>query len=517
MSTATRAGRTSHAGHRVRALALVRTEVRLQHRHGGVAGLAAVTVAWLAVLAFLPPATRSGVVPWVLFLDVAAIGVFLAPALAAVERGDGVPPAVALTRSTVGAGLATRVLVMATMSVVASAPLVALGRSPAPVQALGAVVLVSVLASLLGLVALGRSDSLATWMTRLPLVAVPLLLPPLVQGVGLWDARVLALSPFTGTMHLLAGRGTWTDVAWAVVWGSALALVAVRQADAATHPHGREPAAPGTARTPRARRSRRPPARSPVTAGPRSPGGWRAPAVRSILRVDRRTVLGDGTVLALLAGLPILALFVRWLDGAGGAWLAQQHGFDVTPWLPLAWTFVVVVHTPTMLGSVSGLLFCEDRDTHVLPAVALTRASLSLLVGVRVAATALAATLAVAVGLPLAGAHHPAGAVGVLATAIVAGAIAVVPMLAVATLARDRVGAVALVKALALPLYLPLALVAAGPPLDLLSLVVPTGWAVLVAGTADPLALTALTLGGLCWCGVIGVLLGRRLVRTPTS
>jgi hypothetical protein len=222
-------------------------------------------------------------------------------------------------------------------------------------------------------------------------------------------------------------------------------------------------------------------------------------------------------VLAMLAGLPLLALAVRWLAGPGTTWLQQRHGLDVTPWLPMVWTFVVVIHVPTMLGATSGLLFCEDRDTHVLPAVALTRASLRTLVAVRITTTVAVAVAAVAIGLPLAGAGHALGAAGLAATAIVGGTVAVVPMLALATLARDRVQGVALLKAITLPLYLPLAAFVVDGPWDVAALAIPTGWAVAVARAQTPVVLAGAAVLGTAACAAIAGLLARRLVRTAAT
>lgn len=489
-----------------RAAALVRTELALQRRHGVVAATAAVTAAWVVVLLAVPTTVRPTLVGWILFLDVAAIGVFVVPAMTVVERGNGIPAALALTRLSPATAVAVRVAVVAVGSALAAGVVVLSVPGPSgggPV--LVAAVLVSVLASLLGLVALGRQTSLTAWMTRLPLVAIPLLVPALVRGIGLWDAPVLALSPFTGGLDLLLGRWSWSAVAWILAWVVLLGALARRQASAVSDP--------GAGAAPRRSRTRTRRATTTVVDGTT----WRRRAVASTVRVDRRTVLADGMVLAMLAGLPLLALAVRWLDGPGATWLATRHGLDVTPWLDLARTFVVVVHTPAMLGAVAGLAFCEDRDAGVLPALATTRASLVTLLAVRSGVVVTLATAAVAIGLPLSGGHHPLGVVGTLSTSLVAGTCALVPMTVLAALARDRVQGIALLKAITLPLYLPLAAWFVPPAWDAALLVVPTGWAVAAARATSLQVLATTTVAGIVACGAIGWLLGRRLVRTVVA
>ncbi|MBY5161448.1 hypothetical protein [Salsipaludibacter albus] len=489
-----------------RAAALVRTELALQRRHGVVAATAAVTAAWAVVLLAVPTTVRPTLVGWILFLDVAAIGVFVVPAMTVVERGNGIPSALALTRLSPATAVAVRVAVVAVGSALAAVVVLSVPGPSRGGPVLVAVVLVSVLASLLGLVALGRQASLTTWMARLPLLAVPLLVPALVRGVGLWDAPVLALSPFTGGLDLLLGRWSWTAVAWILAWVVVLGALARRQADAVGDPSAG--AAP--------RRSEARTRRATTTTGVRGTT-WRRRAVASTLRVDRQTVLADGMVLAMLAGLPLLALAVRWLGGPGATWLATRHGLDVTPWMDLARTFVVVVHTPVMLGAVAGLAFCEDRDARVLPAVATTRASLVTLLAVRSGIVVTLATAAVAIGLPLSGGQHPLGIVGTLSTALVAGTCALVPMTVLAAVARDRVQGIALLKAITLPLYLPLAAGFVPPAWDAALLVVPTGWSVAAAWATSPGVLATATVAGIVACGAIGWLLGRRLVRTVVA
>jgi hypothetical protein len=99
----------------------------------------------------------------------------------------------------------------------------------------------------------------------------------------------------------------------------------------------------------------------------------------------------------------------------------------------------------------------EDRDEHLLPVIAATRASVMTLLGYRLGATAAVTAVALAISLPLAGVVHPDGAPGMVGVVVAAGALSAVPALAMAALAGNRVQGIAVMKVIGLPLYLPLA------------------------------------------------------------
>ena len=506
-----------------RATAMVVTELRLQARHGALASTLAVTVAWAGLLLATGASVRPALVPWILFLDVAALGLFFVPALTVVERANGVPAALALARVAPTTVLGLRIAVMAAVASAAAVPLLLVAGIARPgdvAPVLAAVACLSTLASLLSMVVLGRATTLTAWMTRLPIVAVPLLAPPLVRGIGLWDAPVLGLSPFTGGLALLGGTWSWTTAGWLVAWIIGLWLVMARVG----HVVGPSPlpAAPRPRQRPRQPLRResatvggRGVAAAPddVPTGPR--GRWRRSwvAARSMAHVDRRSLVADGLLIALLAGVPLTAIAVRWLGGPGASWLERVHGVDVVPALPVVWAFVLVVHIPTMMGAVAGLLCSEDRDAGVLPAVAATRSSLGTLLGYRLLVTAVVTTALVAAAVPLAGAHHRLGAAGGAVTSLVAGAVATVPALVIATHAHDRAGAMAITKAMSLPLYLPLAWWFVDGPAGWLFAIVPTAWATRVAWATSGGELVAFSLGGIAVCAVLDLALVGRFRR----
>jgi hypothetical protein len=446
--------------------ALLRTEVRLHLRHGVVSAVAVLTGLWVALLLVLPAEVRPHAVPWVLFLDLATLGFFFAPALTVVERGNGVTTALALTRLSPTRALVVRVGLLGAWSVAAATAVVVAAQPAGAVIVVVAALVTTLLFALLAVVMVGRHRTLTGFLPRVPAVGVPLLAPALVHGAGLWDGAVLWLSPATGAFELLAGRWSTPALAWLIVCVAALGAAAARigfQVLPASH----DAPSANTARNARTRSG----------AQPARPGGLLA-AARAFARVDRRNLLSDSMLLLLVAGVPLLALLVRVAGGPGLAWVQARYGVDLAPHLPAMWALVVVLHTPTMFGTLCGLLFVEDRDAGLLPAILTTRASLRSLVAYRLTLTAVGTTVAVFVALAIAGANHVAGAGGVLATALVAGAVSTVPAMLMAALARDRVAGMALMKVLGLPLYLPLAWWFIDHPAGWLFGIVPTGWAV---------------------------------------
>jgi hypothetical protein len=466
-------------------LALARTELRLHARHRIAAGLAALTAAWIGLIWFLPAGVRGEAVAWALFLDVATVGLYFAPALVLVERANGVAAALRLTRVSARQALAVRMAGLAGLGALAALALtLGTGRGLTPAVLLGAV-LMALLMSLLGLVMVGRDATLTAYIPRMPMVAVPLFVPALIHAAGVSDHPLLWLSPATGGFELLAGRGSTLAVAWLALVCAALWVRAERIVLDV-----RPPGPPSR----RAAKLARPPftlARPLATLArpPAAPtGGGALAAVRAFARADRRSLLSDGTLIMLALGIPLLAVILRVATGPGLDWAGARFGTDLSPHLPLLWALVLAVHAPVMAGSIAGLLFLEDRDAGLLPLIATTRSGLRTLISYRLAAAAALTAVALVVALPIAGAAHAAGFAGVGVTAVAAAAASLAPAALLASLVRDRVAGIALMKAIGLPLYLPLAWWFVDHPAGWLFAAVPTGW---VAQ-----ALWAETLGG---------------------
>jgi fluoroquinolone transport system permease protein len=420
---------------------LVATEARLARRMGVVTAAAAVTVLWTAVVLMLGAEVRETVVPLILFTDVTALGFLFVPALLVVERVDRCDAAMRLTPLRPRERLGVRVGMTTVLSVAAAAILTTVaGVSDVAVRLLG-VTTSSLLFGLIAYAMLGTSSTLTTFLTRAPLVAVPLITPALVSYGNLSTTPLLVLSPLTSALHMMAGRMSWSGLGLQLACVAGVAAVAAASADLPVLDHPT---------TPRRRLAHR--------QAPDHPGHYRrVSAVRSFVRTDRRALTGDALLLMLAVSVPLVALAARALGSAGVHWVRQRYATDLALHLPLIWALLLVFHTPVTFGALTGLLLLEERDEHLLPVIAATRASLATLLGYRLGATAAVTAIALAVSMPLAGVTHHAGATGLFGVVAAAAVFSAVPALLMAGLASNRVQGVAVMKIIGLPLYLPLA------------------------------------------------------------
>lgn len=176
-------------------------------------------------------------------------------------------------------------------------------------------------------------------------------------------------------------------------------------------------------------------------------------AVGVFARADLRALARDPLMRLLLVapiGLTgVLVLGVPLVEG----YVDAAFGTDLAPHRPLLIAFLACVTMPLFLGAMAGLLVLEDRESGVLPAVAVSPAGLRTYLIVRCGWAAIAAFVTVAGALLL----HGGIPIGVVtATSVLSGGYAVVVLLLVGSLAGDRLEGLVVVKALTLPLSLAL-------------------------------------------------------------
>jgi hypothetical protein len=221
--------------------------------------------------------------------------------------------------------------------------------------------------------------------------------------------------------------------------------------------------------------------------------------MRSFASADRATLLRDSLLVLIVAGVPAVAPAARLLSWVGIGWIRDRFGLDVTPYLPVAWGMLLVLHTPLMIGSIAGLLFLEDRDARLNPVIATTRASTETLLAYRLGAVVVVAAVMLPIGFAIAGVSHSAGWIGLASTIVAGAALAPLPALAMAALAPNRAAGMALMKGIGLPLYLPLVSWFVGFPAAIALGIIPSAWP-LWALWSDSAGLSVAT-------GVIGVVL----------
>lgn len=479
---------------------LLRLEARLLLRLHVLTATALLTGLWILVLLAVPRSVRDALAPIVLLTDVTALGFLFVPALLALERAERADDALRVTPVRATERIGARVTGSAVLAAAAAtAVTAAAGLSGGGQRVLG-VLLLSILFALVSVAVMAGAPDLMSLLARLPAIAVPLFAPALAHLAELANSAALHLSPATAAVDLLRGRGSPAGVLWQLCWIVGAAVLAVRAA-------GRP--APAPAATAPARRS----ASWPTHSGRFS---WWA-AVHSFARADRRTLVGDVTLLLLLGSVPLLTGVLRLVATVGIGWAERRYGVPLAHHLPLAAALLLVLHTPVMFGSLTGLLLLEDRDAGLLGPLAATRASLSTLLVYRLAATAVLTTVALAACLPLSGVGHVAGATGHISAAVAGGAVSVVPALLLAGVATTRVQGVAVMKAIGLPLYLPLVTWFVAGPAIWLAAPVPTAWVVWAAWADTPAAAVGLAAAGIVVSSVIALPLAGRWRRRATE
>lgn len=474
---------------RQRLVSTIATEWRLVARARIPVTLAGLVVVWVVAIGLAPEPWRRTATSAALFVDIAGLGLLVVPALVVGERTRRTDVVLRLTPQPVAERVFARVAVSITLAVLASMVLVTAVGTPQPIPPLLGVGSMSVLFGLISLAVLGEARTLIAYMTRLPPIAVPLILPALVDRLGMWDSPLLALTPVTDQLSLLAGESIGAaGWAWQAVWWAGAAW-------AATHPPKRRsrPVVVSHSRTP--------------------PGEGRLLRLRSLLWADRTVILGDPLALMVLVGVPATAGVARLASTVGIEWAEARFGVDLDGTAPLLFGLLVVVHTPVLVGSVVGLMMLEDRDAGMWPLVATTRLSFSGLVSYRCGLAASATAVLTLTGLWIAGAAHPLGPAGIVVTAVVAGLVSPLPALVMTALAEDRSGGAAVMKLLGVPLYAPLAIWWLEEPVSFLFSVLPTTWLVQAFWARSTAWLALAVLGAVVVSGGLALPLVGRLRR----
>jgi fluoroquinolone transport system permease protein len=184
-------------------------------------------------------------------------------------------------------------------------------------------------------------------------------------------------------------------------------------------------------------------------------------AVAAFARADLRSLARDPllrlTLIAPVGLMGVLLIGVPLVEN----WVGGAFALELAPYRPLVVAFIVCVTMPIFLGAMGGLLMLEDRESGILPAVAVSPVGLRSYLVVRCGWAASGAAVTIAGALTI----HGGVAVGALAAvALLGGGYAAVVMLLVGSLAGDRLEGLVVVKALTLPLALVLLVEAIDAP-----------------------------------------------------
>lgn len=210
-----------------RLLAAARSDLRLQLRYGIVAAGAFVTLLSVALLRRLPDAALDRAVPFVLFADLAVLGLFFLPGLVLFESDERTLPALAVTPLRPWEYLTSKIATLTGLALVLGVVLaLGAGNAVALPPLVAGVGLLSVVSSLVAFVVVAGRDGMLEYVLASQLVTVPLALP-LLWLLGWVDSPLLFLLPSHGPLVLLTG-GPLTAAAAPIPWIALLWLLALR-------------------------------------------------------------------------------------------------------------------------------------------------------------------------------------------------------------------------------------------------------------------------------------------------
>lgn len=190
--------------------------------------------------------------------------------------------------------------------------------------------------------------------------------------------------------------------------------------------------------------------------------------------LDWKNVKRD-SMLAWLMLIPIgVGLLARWGVPELTLWLATQFDFDLVPHHSFIMGFLLPLPA-ALVGAVIGFLLLDERDEQTLAALMVTPLPLMDYVLYRLSAPVIAGTLSALLVYPLVN-LVPLPWVTLVVVAALSSLAAPQLALALGTLAENKVGGLALQKALGAILFLPVAAYFLAEPWQWLAGILPTYW-----------------------------------------
>jgi fluoroquinolone transport system permease protein len=198
--------------------------------------------------------------------------------------------------------------------------------------------------------------------------------------------------------------------------------------------------------------------------------------VRALGPIDAKSVLRDRMLRWLLVFPLLIGVVVRWGVPALTARVQTRYGLDLTPYLPLVMSFVLLT-VPTITGVVVGFLLLDERDDRTLTALQVTPLTLGGYLAYRISLPTVLSVVMTMLVMPLAGLVEMD--VGPLVAVAVAAAPQA-PLYAVflAACAANKVQGFALLKAAGVLAWPPMFAYFIAPPRQWAFGVVPQYWPV---------------------------------------
>jgi fluoroquinolone transport system permease protein len=169
-------------------------------------------------------------------------------------------------------------------------------------------------------------------------------------------------------------------------------------------------------------------------------------------RNDLRNIRRDSLLVGVAVG-PFMYAAAMWLLPAFTRYLDRDHGFDLVPYHALIVSAFVIIGPVAVLGAVCGLLLIEDKDQHTLAALRVTPAPPASYPLYRAATAVAATTVSLTAALALTGQVDARVVAASIPITVVCGLNAAMVGFALAALARNKVEALAIIRAIGLLLF----------------------------------------------------------------
>jgi hypothetical protein len=441
-------------------------EARVQWRQGIPVAMLGLAVCWAGVLAPAPAGFARVASPYLVFVEVMTVGTLFVGALTVTDRATGAAAALGVSPAGPAGRLAARLGPLAALTALSAVPVLIAGRRAAQLGV--GLVAVALCGLLLLAVAAGlaaRRDEFVGFMVALSAPMALLLAVPLAVSIGLLTGPLWFAAPTTGVLALLRGDSPY-PAGWLLTYLALWTVVALAFA-------GRRLRSGVSVRAGRA-----------VTRVRPLPG---RPRWLVFTRADLRNVTRDSMLAAVALSPLLLASALRFGYPPLAAWLLDNRGVDLSPYTTVLALLAVAVHLPVSFGMTAALIVLDDLESGTLSVVRVSSLGVARYLAYRLASVTLLSAAGLAVAAPLSG-LVPRSATGALALSALLG-----PLVTVATLsaARTRVQGATADKALALPLYLPIASWWLTGPVAWLLAPLPTFWVVRAWPGTNPAYLLA--------------------------
>lgn len=172
---------------------------------------------------------------------------------------------------------------------------------------------------------------------------------------------------------------------------------------------------------------------------------------------DLKSIRREPLLLYMLVIPPVMVLVLRLILPPAAAYLSENLDFDLVPYYPMLLSFFFVLQIPLLFGVLVGLLVLDERDDDTLTALRVTPISMRGYALYRGGGAVLLSSAYVLLTLFSSGFVPISLALAVAAVALLAGLMAAVFALIVATFASNKVEGLALTKALSVFMLGPLA------------------------------------------------------------